>query len=67
MNLVSMKEIFYRVKNRERDSLNFQVDYSMKENIKKIKDAVKVLFMENLGELLFQEIGKITCQMVGVL
>lgn len=67
MNLVSMKEIFYRVKNRERDSLNFQVDYSMKENIKKIKDAVKVLFMENLEELLFQEIGKITCQMVGVL
>lgn len=62
-----MKEIFYRVKNRERDSLNFQVDYSMKENIKKIKDAVKVLFMENLEELLFQEIGKITCQMVGVL
>ena len=67
MNLVSMKEIFYRVKNRERDSLSFQVDYTMKENIKKIKDAVKVLFMENLEELLFQEIGKITCQMVGVL
>jgi hypothetical protein len=67
MNLVSTKEIFYRVKNREKDSLSFQVDYTMKENIKKIKDAVKVLFMENLEELLFQEIGKITCQMVGVL